>query len=153
MKQVMFSNAVASAVIMAIRDVCGYRPVLVLYGLGPGDAVPAGPEIPHGPGYGYVIGEAQCPDSDWSGVGGPWLRENDAGLWKVTSVEAGEVAYARVVHADTGECLIQSAVAEGDPGPDGPAVWMDETTIDAAGVEVTVSMVRLEVPQSAHLMP
>ena len=152
MRQVYFSNVVAAAMITAIRDACGLQPRIVLYGLGEGDSTPAGPEVAFGPGYGFVIAEAQYPDADWTGIGGPWLRTNDSGAWLLEAVAVGEVAYARIVDADTGDCRIQSDVAEGDPGADGPAIWIDERTVSVIGATIPVWGIAIEVLQSAHVM-
>lgn len=146
-KPYLLSSDASSALLMAMRDACGYQPALVLYGLDVGDSVPLSPDDPE---QGVVLAEGQPSSPYWSGVGGPYRSDNSGGIdWTITPSASGRVEYARLIDQVTRECHLQSLVGEGERVAGGPAVYLDDLDIVAGvSIEVAVTVVIVAHPSA-----
>lgn len=145
--KILFSGAVTTAILEAIRNTVGFQPQVVFYGLDGARAVPLACDIPEGPDYGFIIAESQCPDSSWMGPYPlPWEMRNTEGTWQVVTVEVGTIAYMRVIDQATRECFMQADVDLDLPGAVS-ACRMDAVEVTEIGQVITMSDIRFVTPQ------
>lgn len=115
MARLIYSVAINEARMSAIELEVGSNPIMRMYGLNPGDTVPATCEEP---AAGYVIAEGAEVVGNWLGVpsttkvGAFVARANIFSSWVLALQDEGEIKYLRIYDSSGVFCGVQCEVKD-----------------------------------------